>query len=112
MAVTLTAEGLANALRGSVDAAGRPVANQPESRLLAVATTIVEKHAPGAPSEIQGEAVIRIAAWLLDREPGLQRETLGPRTHTYARTHISALRHSGAMALLRPWRRHTAGVAG
>ena len=93
MAVTITAIELAAAMRigdGST-ALVEPQASV-ISRLLASATTIVERYAPNAPTAIQNEAVVRVAGYLYDAPPGASART------------ASAMRDSGAMALLSPWR--------
>ena len=92
MAVTLSVQELAVGLRISAD----PAASVPEpqlgilTRLLAVATALVEGRAPGADAETQNEAAIRICGWLYDKP-------------THNRTGgISAFHESGAAALLAP----------
>ena len=94
MAVTLTVAALAAAIRvGSTTAEVAEV-----TRLLAVSTTAVEKFAPDAPSDIQNEAVVRMAGWMFDA-PAVTRA-------------IDPLRASGAVALLNPYRVHRAGLVG
>lgn len=62
------------------------------TRLLSVATSIVQRYAPDAPPDVCDEAEVRIAGYLYDRPP--EAATRG----------TSALLHSGAQSLLAPWR--------
>ena len=80
-------------------------------RLLPVATALVERFAPGAPEAIQNEAVIRVSGWLAE-QPGaaIRSEKIGDIETDYAVSNVSALRHSGGMALLSPWKVRRAGV--
>ena len=80
-------------------------------RILPVAKALVERYAPGAPDEMQNEAVIRTAGWLCE-QPGaaIRSESTGDIETAYAPSMMSALRHSGAMALLSPWKIRRAGV--
>ena len=103
MAVTITATALAEAI--GVDSATA-------TRLLAVATALVERYALEAPDAISNEAVIRTAGWLSEQPAAaIRSETEGDIITSYAPTHTSALRHSGAMALLSPWKARRAGAA-
>ena len=96
MAVTLTAAELAEAV--GVDSATA-------IRLLAVATALVEMYAPDAEASISNEAAIRTAGWLAEQpSAAIRSETEGDVTTSYAPTMMSALRHSGAMALLSPFK--------
>ena len=102
MAVTIQAIDLAAAI-GSNQALA--------DRLLPVASDLVERYAPGAPDVVQNEAVVRCADWLLDRTAaGLQSERFGDVEVTWATGQLSALRHSGGMALLSPWKVRRAGA--
>ncbi len=78
----------------------------------AVAVALIEKYAPLAPSEVQDEGAIRICGYLFDRSAALQDRRQGDADMTQAPGQISALRHSGAMALLSPWKKRRAGVVG
>ena len=97
MAVTLSVEELAVGLRLSVD----PTASVPEphlgvlTRLLGVATALVEDRAPNADEYTQNQAAVRICGWLYDKPT--DNRTGG----------ISVWYESGAAALLAP---HTARV--
>ena len=96
VAVTITVTQILAALRlGDTDAEV-----EQGTRLLAYATTAVEKHAPGedVPVTIQNEAVVRLSGYLFDQP------TAG-RGAAYA----NALRNSGAAAILSPYRIHRAG---
>ena len=82
-------------------------------RLGAAAATLVERYAPDAPSEIKNEAVVRAAGWLAQQPAASVRsESVGDIRTSYMPTHLSALRHSGAMALLSPWKIRRAGAIG
>ena len=102
MAVTLT----------DVELAGVLTENQAlADRLHGVAVALVERYAPEAPEAVQNEAVIRTAGWLAEQPPaGVRSETIGDEAYEYAPAMVSALRHSGAMALLSPWRVRRAGA--
>ena len=99
MAITLTAVQLAAALR---------LGDSPEelaevTRLLAYATTTVERHLASAfsttPDAVVDESVRRLAGYLYDQpEAG--------RGDAYA----NSLRNSGAASILLPWRLHGAGL--
>lgn len=104
MAVTLTAADLAEAT-GQTSAVA--------TRLLPVVTELVEKYAPDAPEAIQNEAAIRCAGYLAQQPPDARRSTtVGGVSSSWATTHTAALRHSGAMSLLSPWKRRRARAAG
>ena len=73
-------------------------------RLLMVVCALIDAEAPDAPSEIAREAAIRCAGWL--RQSSV---TLGQLSEL--RSHgTSAVRASGARALLGPWVRRSAAV--
>ena len=101
MAVSLTAIELAAALGVNQALA---------DRLHPVAVALVERYAPIAPSRAQNEGVVRTAGWLADTPAAsLQAEQFGDVSVTWAPGQLSALRHSGAMALLSPWKVRRAG---
>ncbi len=102
MAVSLTAAQLEAALGVETELA---------TRLLGVATELVKRYAPDAPDTVQNEAVIRTAGYLHE-QPGaaIRSESAGDISTSYAATHLSALRHSGGMSLLSPWKQRRAGV--
>ena len=93
MAVTITAIQLAAALRiGDGEAALVEPQLSVITRVLASATALVEKYAPGAPEAIQNEACIRLAAYLYDAPPGASQQFQ------------NALANSGAQSLLARFR--------
>ncbi len=101
MAVTLTAAEMAEAI--GTDSATA-------TRLLAVATELVNRYAPDVPGTIGNEAVIRAGGWLAEQPPAaITSETEGDVRTSYMPTAVSALRHSGGMALLSPWKIRRAG---
>ena len=80
-------------------------------RLLAAASALVERYAPDAPQAVKNEALIRCAGWLSDAPAdGTRGHTAGPFSIENSPSMTSALRHSGAMALLSPWKVRRAGV--
>ena len=82
-------------------------------RLLAVSTELVQRYAPSAPQAVQNEAVIRCAGWLHQQPKGSVRsESVGPLSAAYATADKSALRSSGAAALLTVWKVRRAGAVG
>ena len=93
MAVTLTTDALKASVNGLKNATDEAV-----DRLLAVGIAIVEFEAPGAPSNIQNEGVIRSCAWIFQTGISIGELSIDNRTHA-----ASALRASGARALLAPW---------
>ena len=82
------------------------------ARLHAVAVALVERFAPGAPPVVQNEAVIRTAGWLLETPSGsIRSESVGDiRTGYDTARSLGALRHSGSMSLLSPWKVRRAGA--
>lgn len=102
MAVTLSADALATATGADTTAA---------ARYLAVVSAQVDRYAPGAPEETANEAAIRFAGWLHGQpQSSVSAMAAGPLTASYMRSHLSGFRHSGAMALLSPWKVRRAGV--
>lgn len=77
---------------------------------LAAAKALVERYSPAAPEAIQNEACLRTIGYLFDRSAGLQERSSDGLTVAQAPGQISALRHSGAMALLSPWKVRRAGA--
>lgn len=102
MAVTISVADLATAI--GVD-------STVATRLLPVATALVERSAPDAPGAVQDEAVIRCAGWLAE-QPAASRLSgqTGDISASYTVGSLSALRHSGAGALLSPWKVRRAGA--
>ena len=102
MAVTIPAADLGAAAQLAGDQA---------TRLLPVVTALVEQYAPDAPEAIQNEAAVRCAGWLGHTAAGsIAKVDTGPRSTEYAPGQLSALRHSGAMSLLAPWKLRRAGA--
>ena len=107
MAITLTvaqlrtALGLDSAVTDEVDSA---VTDEVDASLLAVASELVNKEGgEDAPDAISDEAVILVAAHLEDRIDGrLSALDIGP-VKLQLRAVGSAVRLSGARALLSPW---------
>ena len=104
MAVTLTVQSLSEAT-GTTTAVA--------TRLLPVVTEMVQGYAPDAPEAIQNEAAIRCAGYLSQQPTDARRSTtVGSITSSWATTHTAALRHSGAMSLLSPYKVRRAGAIG
>ena len=81
------------------------------ARLGATAAALVERYAPAAPETIKCEAVIRTAGWLRQAPSyGARSESEGDIRTGYTPSATGALRASGAMALLSPWKIRRAGV--
>ena len=79
--------------------------------LLAVSCELVERYAPLAPEPAKREAVVRTAGWLAEQPSAAVRsESVGDISTSFAPTNMSALRHSGAMALLTAWKTRRAGA--
>ena len=82
-------------------------------RLGSTAAALIERHAATAPQPIKNEAAIRCAGWLAQQPMAAVRsEGTGDIRTSFAPTHTSALRHSGAMALLSAWKVRRAGAIG
>ena len=102
MAVSLTDAQLVAALG---------VSPELSARLLPVAVALVNRYAPGAHDAVANEAAIRTAGYLAEMPAAAVRsEAVGDVSQGFAVTHLSALRHSGAMALLSPWKVRRAGA--
>ena len=106
MAVTITAADLATAIKKPLEVA---------ERLLPVASALVTRYGPLAPDAIQDEAVIRTAGHLAGQPPAncvRDQVSIGSNlTQVFAfRPSLSALRGSGGMALLSPWKVRRAGL--
>lgn len=104
MAVTLSEAALAEAV--AVTRAQAP-------RLLPVAGALVLQYAPNAPDVIQNEAVIRVCGYLSQQPECAQRsDRIGDVETQWMPGNVSALRHSGAMALLTYWKARRGGAIG
>lgn len=80
-------------------------------RLIEAASALVKKHAPLAPESVKNEAIVRVAGYLQESPPApIRHERIGEVATGYHRDSASALRHSGAMAILSPWKVRRAGA--
>ena len=80
-------------------------------RSAVTASALVQRYAPDAPQDVKDESLIRCVGYLLEQPSGAVRsEAQGDIRTSYMPTHTSALRHSGAMALLSPWKVRRAGA--
>ena len=105
MAVTLTSAALATAIKKPLEVA---------ERLLPVASALVTRYGPLAPDAIQDEAVIRTAGHLAG-QPATncirEQSGIGDISQIFTfRPSLSALKGSGAAALLSPWVRRRGGL--
>ena len=89
-----------------------PAEDQRVRSLGEAAAALVERFAPAAPQPIRDEAVIRCAAHLHGTPAAaIRSDSVGPMTTDYAVSRQAALRHSGSMSLLSPWKIRRAGLA-
>ena len=100
VAVQTAKTALAAAIGSSEEVAGR---------LGPVVAALVERYADGAPEAVKSEAVIRASGWLQRSKPGLRKIGISSVDIEYS-SGQSALRNSGAMALLSPWKIRRAGA--
>ena len=83
------------------------------ARLGSTAAALVQRYAPDAPQPIRNEAVIRTAGYLAEQPAAAVRsESIGDISTSFAPSMQSALRHSGSMALLSPWKIRRGGAIG
>lgn len=84
------------------------------TRLLPVGTALVQQYAPNAPEAVQNEATIRVCGFLAQTPAStLRRIDAGSISIVYqAGGEQAALRRSGAMALLSPFKKRRAGKIG
>ena len=83
------------------------------TRLLGVATAVVEEYAPATPEALQNEAAIRFAGYLAESRFGaVSTRTVGPLTAEHVTNHAAAFRNSGAAALLTRYKVRRAGAIG
>ena len=98
MAVTITAAELATAVRLTDSAEDIAAA----TRLLGVATAMIERHLGGTyadvPEAIVNEGCVRLAGWLYDAPSA-----------GAGSSYANALKSSGTAAILLPWREISAG---
>lgn len=79
--------------------------------ILAAAWALVARFAPAAPEAVHREATIRTAGYLREQPAAaIRSESVGDISTSYVPAHTGALRHSGAMALLSPWKVRRAGA--
>ena len=78
-------------------------------RLGPVVAALVERYAEHAPDAVKDEAVIRSAGWLNASKPGLRKVRRLKRIDIEFSGGQSALRLSGSMSLLSPWKVRRAG---
>ena len=62
------------------------------------------------PESVELEAAIRATAYMLERPAAVADVQGGEVRAGYPPGHLSALRHSGALAILGPWKQRRAGV--
>ena len=80
-------------------------------RAVLAAAHLACKYAPDAPDAITREAIARCAGWLAEQPRAARMSgTVGDISSSYAVGSLSALRHSGAMALLSPWKVRRGGA--
>ena len=80
-------------------------------RIAEVAVTLCHRFAPNAPDAVLKEAAARTAAYLFQMPRGnITTERVGDMEAQYAPHRMAALRHSGAMSILSPWKSRRAGV--
>ena len=83
------------------------------TRLLAVATALIEQYGAAAPEAVENEAALRVAGYLYGQpKASIRAESVGLVSVDYAPSRQSALRHSGAMALLSPFLMRRGGAIG
>ena len=79
-------------------------------RMLAVATEVVQRYAPNAPTVLQNEAAIRFIGYLAQADFGtIRSESAGERSVEYHLNHATAFRNSGAEMLLTHYKKRRAG---
>lgn len=102
---------LANATATLKAAIGPDLDDARVQALGAAAAALVERYAPGAPQAIKDEATIRTAGWLREApSSGARREDTGDISTAWSPNMTGALRSSGAMGLLTPWKVRRAGA--
>ena len=92
-------------------AIGPGLSDERVQALGSAAAALVERYAPLAEQSVKNVAVERTAGWMAEQPSAAVRsDATGDVSTSYAATHVSALRHSGAMALLSPWKVRRAGA--
>ena len=80
-------------------------------RIGSTAAALVERYAPGAPQAVRNEAAARCAGWLFEAPAsGARMEAQGEVRTAFSPAATGALRSSGAMGLLSPWKVRRAGA--
>ena len=105
MAVTLAQ------LRAAIEIETDASTDESLQRMLDTAAALVERYASGAPVSVSDEAIIRTVGWMAN-QPSFSlrgRTSVGVRS-SFDTGQLSALRHSGGMALLSPWKIRRAGA--
>ena len=114
MAVTLTVSDMIAALSLPTEPADALAASTTlATRLLDVVTDEITRYCPDAPPSTANEAAIRMAGFLEDSRgtSALQEVKVGDAVDlTFRSTAVSALRTSGGMALLSPFKIRRAGI--
>ena len=98
MAITVTADTIASELDIDLTRA---------TRLLSVASALVNDYCPEAPEPIANESVLMVAGWLWgsgSSRGSIRSEGAGPLRITYNSEQKNALKHSGAESLLSPFK--------
>ena len=94
-------------------AIGADLTDERVQALGAAAAALVERYAPSAPAPIKNESVIRTAGYMLEQpSAAVRQDVVGEINTSYAAGNLSALRHSGAMAMLSSWKVRRAGAVG
>ena len=87
------------------------MADSTANRIGSTAATLVEHYADNAPQAIKNEAILRCAGWLYEApSSGVRSQSIGPMSIDFTPSMQSALRHSGAMSLLSPFKIRRAGA--
>lgn len=71
---------------------------------------LIERYAPDAPDAVANEACLRTVAYLVDRFAARDSVSREGYSDSQAPGQLSALRHSGGMALLSPWKVRRGGL--
>ena len=98
MAITILADTLASELDVDLTRA---------TRLLSVASELVNDYCPEAPEPIANESVLMVAGWLWGNgasRGSIRSEGAGPLRISYNSEQKNALKHSGAESLLSGWK--------
>ena len=79
-----------------------------------LASALVERYAPSAPSATKDEACIRFAGYLSQSASfgAIRKGGVGPLSVEYVTNHASMFRNCGASSLLTHWKIRRAGVIG